>query len=279
MSTTTQQQPQQKQQPENSSIENALNFIRKKLEEVIPRQLVLRTSDFHSQKDLEEIIANESNMHMLSDKLSGLDIRMQKIKDPSDPRQEALEFRVSESEGEERFEVLEEEEAEEATPVRSATGGSGGKGQASGTTSSDRPVITNRSYPRPLPEPVKNVDISQIRNFSDVLKNITVQRIAYESWTRKNLVLVNSNQPIDRALSRINTHNIHSLPVVNANSNSGAVLGVIDILDIISALSESWDNNSTRAQRREKLVTPISDLLSKKSTSTYLFNVCLYFHT
>jgi CBS domain-containing protein len=216
-------------------------------------------------------------MHILSDKLSGLDIRMQKIKDPSDPRQEALEFRVSESEGEERFEVPEEEEAEEATPVRPATSGSSGKGQTAGT--SDQPVITNRSYPRPLPEPVKSVDLSQIRNFSDVLKNITVQRIAYESWTRKNLVLVNSNQPIDRALSRINTHNIHSLPVVNANSNSGAVLGVIDILDIISALSESWDNNSTRAQRREKLVTPISDLLSRKAhPPTYLMSVYTSIH-
>jgi len=89
-----------------------------------------------------------------------------------------------------------------------------------------------------------------------------VQRLVYENWTRKNLVLVNSNQPIERALSRINTHNIHSLPVVDANSSNGAVLGVIDILDIISALSESWDTNSTRSQRVQMLFTPISELLS-----------------
>jgi len=98
--------------------------------------------------------------------------------------------------------------------------------------------------------------------------------VAYENWTRKNLVLVNSNQPVDRALSRINTHNVHSLPVVDANSNTGSVIGVIDILDIISALSESWDNNSTRSQRREKLVTPISDLLSRNThPPTFIMSV------
>jgi CBS domain-containing protein len=266
-------QEQQKQQSD-SSFDTAANFIRKRLEEVKPAQLIIRTNEFCSQKELEGVCQNDSSMNKFADKLSSLDIKMVKVKDPADPKQEALEFIWTE--GEERFEVPEEEEADEAalrpqttqpttqTPSQN-TGGNGGRG-------SGGRAVNNRGLP--LPEPVRNIDLSQTQCFSDVLKNVTVQRIVYENWTRKSLVLVNSNQPLDRALSRINTHNIHSLPVVDANSNSGVVIGVLDILDIISALSESWDNNSTRAQRREKLTIPISDLLSREShPPTHLMSI------
>jgi len=93
-------------------------------------------------------------------------------------------------------------------------------------------------------------------------------------------VLVNSNQPVERGLSRINTHNIHSLPVVDANSSNGAIMGVIDILDIISALSESWETNTTRSQRVQMLFTPISELLSeqKPHPPTHLMSIHTTLH-
>jgi CBS domain-containing protein len=260
------QEPQQKQQQSNTSIENAASFIRKRIEEVKPAQFILRSSEIHSQKDLEEVIGNEATMNQLTDKLSNLDIKIQKIKDTSDPKQEAFKFVLSE-EGQERFEVPEEEEAEEVTARTQATTQilqtteKPGRGRASSTGSGSQRAVNNRGIP--LPEPIRNIDSSQIQNFTDVLKNVSVQRIVYDNWTRKSLVLVNSNQTVDRALSRINTHNIHSIPVVDANSNSGAVIGILDILDIILVLSETWDNNSTRAQRREKLTLPISDLMSR----------------
>jgi len=224
--------------------------------------LILRLSEFSSQKELEGVCRDESNMNKFADKLTSLDIKMVKVKDPADSKQEAVEFIWTE--GHERFEVPEEEEGDES-PQRPQTTQQDAPTTPRGSTGkgfSGR-AINNRGLP--LPEPVRNIDISQIQSIGDVLKNVTVQRIVYENWTRKSLVLVNSNQPVDRALSRINTHHIHSLPVVDANSNSGKVIGILDILDIISALSESWDNNSTRAQRREKLTIPISDLLSRES--------------
>jgi len=267
----------QNQSNNQNQIDSAVSFLQKRLQEAKPAQLILRTSDCQNQKELEGVFSDDAIMKMLTEKLSGLDIKMFKVKDPADPKQDALEF-VSSYEGEERFEVPEEEEAEEEPRTtgteNKAAGGNGGKQQQ------PQQRVNNRGFPRPVLEPLKIQDISQIQNFNDVLKNITLQRIIFENWTRKNLVLVNSNQPIERALSRINTHNIHSLPVVDANSSNGAVIGVIDILDIISALSESWETNSTRSQRVQTLFTPISELLSsqKPHPPTHLMSIHTTLH-
>jgi CBS domain-containing protein len=273
-STNQNQNQNQNQQKDQTQIDSAVSFIQKRLQEAKPAQLILRTSECQSQKELEGLFSDESIMKMLTDKLSGLDIKMLKVRDPADPKQEALEFMWSD-EGSERFDVPEEEEAEEEPRT---TGGGNGNRRTSG---GQQQRNSNRGFPRPLLEQPKVQDISQIQNFSDVLKNITIQRIIYENWTRKNLVLVNSNQPIERALSRINTHNVHSLPVVDANTGSkGSVMGVIDILDIISALSESWETNTTRSQRVQMLFTPISELLSseKPHPPTHLMSIHTTLH-
>jgi len=119
------------------------------------------------------------------------------------------------------------------------------------------------------------------------LKNITVQRIVYENWIRKRLVLVGKKQPLERALSRINTHNILSLPVVDEDSSVGAVIGLLDVLDIIAAVSESAEGSPTARPRRNTLFTPIQDIMEKSghrptyliSTQTSLYQAIHHFAT
>jgi len=119
------------------------------------------------------------------------------------------------------------------------------------------------------------------------LKNITVQRIVYENWIRKRLVLVGKKQPLERALSRINTHNILSLPVVDEDSSAGAVIGLLDVLDIIAAVSESAEGSPTARPRRNALFTPIQELMEKPahrptfliSTHTSLYEAVHHFAT
>jgi len=119
------------------------------------------------------------------------------------------------------------------------------------------------------------------------LKNISVQRIVYENWIRKRLVLVGKKQPLERALSRINTHNILSLPVVDEDSPVGAVIGLLDVLDIIAAVSESAEGSPTARPRRNTLFTPIQEIMGKPghqptyliSTQTSLYQAVHYFAT
>jgi CBS domain-containing protein len=124
---------------------------------------------------------------------------------------------------------------------------------------------------------LRTIDVSQIRGFGEVLQNITAQRLAYENWTRKKLVLVGANQPVERALSRINTHNILSLPVVDDSNSNGAVVGLLDVLDIIAALSETWETTG-RPQRREILFIPISEVMAKKKRPTFLVSISTPVH-
>jgi len=142
--------------------------------------------------------------------------------------------------------------------------------------------------PDPIPEQLQLVfDAVQIPSFVHVLKNITVQRIVYENWMRKRLVLVGKNQPLERALSRINTHNIHSLPVVDEESSVGAVIGLLDVLDMIATISESAEGSPTARPRRNALFIPIQEIMEKPfhrptyliSTHTPLYQAVHHFAT
>jgi hypothetical protein len=242
--------------------------IRKRLEDITttPALLSIRSTELTMDKDLSQI--DEKNMKDLVTKLAGLDIRV--IKTPT-----GIEFTWSEEdEGEERFEVPEEEEAEEEATQRPPTTTRGGRTGPTGTRGGRRGTGMRGGRPRPRPEPLKNIEVSQIKTFSEVLQNITAQRLAYENWTRKKLVLVGANQPVERALSRINTHNILSLPVVDDSNSNGAVIGLLDVLDIISALSEPWETTG-RPQKREILFTSISDIMTKKK-KPYLSGIHYY---
>jgi len=224
-----------------------------------------------------------------------LDLKMTKTKNQEDPKKEVLHFwsgteeeeEGSQEEGEERFEVHpEEEEAEEESdtrrqpaPVNIQRGGRGRGGRGRGG---------QRARPRPRPEQQQSVfDAGQIKSFAQVLKNISVQRIVYENWIRKRLVLVGKKQPLERALSRINTHNILSLPVVDEDSPVGAVIGLLDVLDIIAAVSESAEGSPTARPRRNTLFTPIQEIMGKPghrptyliSTHTSLYQAIHHFAT
>jgi CBS domain-containing protein len=248
-------------------IDTVANSIRKRLEELntIPAHLTVRNSDISTDKDLSSL--DEKNIHMLIAKMASMEIRMTKTAN-------SLEFVWSEEEeGDERFEVPEEEEAEEEATHRSPQPQGGGRGGRGGQASrGGRRGGGNRGRPRPRPEPLRPIDVSQIHSFAEVLQNITAQRLAYENWTRKKLVLVGANQPVERALSRINTHNILSLPVVDDTNNNGSVIGLLDVLDIIAALSETWEN-TVRPQRREILFIPIAEIMTKKKRPTYLVSI------
>jgi len=236
--------------------------IRKRLEDTSPPHLIIPSTDITMDKDLSSL--DDKGINDLITKMAGLDVRMTKT-----PL--GLEFVWSdEEEGDERFEVPEEEEAEEEATSRVQPGGRGGRG-AQANRGGRR--AGNRGRPRPRPEPLRTIDVTKMTGgFGEVLQNITAQRLAYENWTRKKLVLVGANQPVERALSRINTHNILSLPVVDDSNNNGSVIGLLDVLDIIAALSENWETTG-RPQRREILFIPIAEIMANKKRPTYLVSI------
>jgi len=233
--------------------------------------IVIRTSDVPMDKDLGKF--DEKSMADLISKLATLDIRMTKTPTTIEIAWSEEDEVEGEGEGEERFEVPEEEEADEEATHRAPQPGRGGRGPSGGVRGGRRGAGARGGRPRPRPEPLKTIDVNQIHGYSEVLQNITIQRLAYENWTRKKLVLVGANQPVERALSRINTHNILSLPVVDDSNANGSVIGLLDVLDIISALSETWETTG-RPQRREILFTPISEIMSKKKNqATFLVSI------
>lgn len=164
-------------------------------------------------------------------------------------------------EGDERFAGMDEQH--QITPNTQQTGpktsSKGGQGQQS-------PGKMNR--PKPLPiEKRKQL----LMNKPDILRDTfiaePVEEIAFINWKRKRLVLIGEDRLVERALSRINSHNIHSIPVVSASGKG--VIGTIDILDIIHALIAAIDKNATssiqQTMRREFMNQKVANLLSKKS--------------
>jgi CBS domain-containing protein len=72
-------------------------------------------------------------------------------------------------------------------------------------------------------------------------------------------VLISDNQTLERALSRINAHEVHSLPVVS----KGDVIGIIDILDITLGIAASAHNKPIRAKKSEFLTRPVASLFAE----------------
>lgn len=69
-----------------------------------------------------------------------------------------------------------------------------------------------------------------------VLERFCLQEMALQHWLKKRPILVGDFQTIERALSRINAHEIRSLPVVNKEK---IVVGLIDNMDITKSIAES----------------------------------------
>jgi len=94
-----------------------------------------------------------------------------------------------------------------------------------------------------------------------------IEEIAFTNWKRKRLVLIGEERLAERALSRIASHNIHSIPVVS--SSVKGVIGTVDVLDIVQGLINAVDKSSTatiqQGIRRDFMNRPVSTLISKQS--------------
>jgi CBS domain-containing protein len=75
-----------------------------------------------------------------------------------------------------------------------------------------------------------------------LFENIPLEAMMIENWVRKRLVLVGDNQPLDKALQRLNRHKITSLPIIN--EQTGNIKGILDSLDIVNYLSTVLDQEA-----------------------------------
>eukprot|EP01124_Arcella_intermedia_P030816 TRINITY_DN6820_c0_g1_i1.p1 TRINITY_DN6820_c0_g1~~TRINITY_DN6820_c0_g1_i1.p1 ORF type:complete len:519 (+),score=68.02 TRINITY_DN6820_c0_g1_i1:32-1588(+) len=286
---TTTAQPQQAGQPvEGKDVKvdpagDVVQVARKRIDEELNAHpsatyVDLKKGDVQGSEYYESVFGGGAALQGFAEKMANLNVtRVQKMQEGgADCLRLFLsteEEEGSQEEGEERFEMHPEEEEEET--------GRSGRGRAGGMRGRGGRVGA-RLRPRPRPEGIKSPEsLGSSRSFREVLEMISVQRIAYENWTRKRLVLVGKKQPLERALSRINTHNILSLPVVDEDSPNGAVIGLLDVLDIISSVSENIESSNTQRPRRNMLFTSIADVMNKEgrhptyltSTSTSLKDV------
>jgi len=108
-----------------------------------------------------------------------------------------------------------------------------------------------------------------------VLNKYRLQELALANWLHKRPILIGDYQTIERALSRINAHSIRSLPVVDANK---IVVGLIDIMDIVTYIAESLkskgDEHALTLQqirvRFDFMSTKVSNLLQKERKKFYI---------
>ena len=122
--------------------------------------------------------------------------------------------------------------------------------------------------PRPLPlEKRKYLLEHKPQTLRETFQAELVEEIAFVNWKRKRLVLIGEDRLLERALSRINSHNIQALPVVSTTGKG--IIGTIDILDIIQELINSFDQNADRSiqqsLRRDFMNRRVSSLLSKRT--------------
>jgi CBS domain-containing protein len=122
--------------------------------------------------------------------------------------------------------------------------------------------------PRPIPlEKRKALLENKPKTLKETFQAELVEEIAFINWKRKRLVLIGEDRFLERALSRINSHNIQCLPVVS--SSGKGIIGTIDVLDIIQNLIDCFDKNADRTiqqgLRRDFMNRPVSSLLSQHS--------------
>jgi len=103
-----------------------------------------------------------------------------------------------------------------------------------------------------------------------VLENYSVTELALNNWLRKRPILISENQTIEKALSRINAHEVHSLPVVNENKD---VIGLIDVIDLATAIAQSLRENSFPLKvRNDLMMKTVGSLFLQKHTRNYVIS-------
>jgi CBS domain-containing protein len=115
------------------------------------------------------------------------------------------------------------------------------------------------------------------KRLKDVLEKFCLQELALAHWLEKRPILVGDFQTLERALSRINAHEIRSLPVVDKNK---IVIGLIDIIDITRSIAESLRTmGDVHAQtssfqpgkfRNDFMSKTVGSLLAEKKTKAYV---------
>jgi CBS domain-containing protein len=108
------------------------------------------------------------------------------------------------------------------------------------------------------------------QNLKGVLSTFLVQEIALINWFRKRPVLISDTQTVERALSRINVHDILSLPVVDNVSKD--VIGLIDVLDLASAITNAMTGKQfVQAKlRNDFMKRTVSSIFVQKTTKAYV---------
>jgi CBS domain-containing protein len=91
------------------------------------------------------------------------------------------------------------------------------------------------------------------------------------------LILIGEDQLIERALQRINSHNVHSIPVIS----KGAIIGCVDVLNIVSSLIHAIESGTSQVMqqniRREFMTKQVNTLISKChaiSSSASILSAC-----
>jgi len=115
-------------------------------------------------------------------------------------------------------------------------------------------------------------------NLKETFQSEPIEDICWTNWKRKRLVLIGEERLAERALSRINSHNISCLPVI---SSEGFVIGKVDILSIVSSLVNFLDVSTKQTfqkSMREFMSQPVRSLMSKQSyaisSSTSMLLAC-----
>jgi predicted transcriptional regulator len=130
--------------------------------------------------------------------------------------------------------------------------------------------------PRPLPlQRRQQLIANKPASLRDTMKNYSLGEMAFSNWQKKRLVLIGEDRLMERALSRINSHNILSLPVVGLGGKG--VVGLIDILDIIHSLINAINKNPTlttqQSVRRDFMNRTVGSLFTDvHKPKTYLIS-------
>jgi len=78
------------------------------------------------------------------------------------------------------------------------------------------------------------------------------------------LVLIGDNQPLDKALQRLNRHKITSLPIIN--EQTGNIKGILDSIDIVNYLSTVLDQEAIGPARWDFNLKNTGQLLENSQT-------------
>jgi CBS-domain-containing membrane protein len=91
-----------------------------------------------------------------------------------------------------------------------------------------------------------------------------------ENWVHKRLVLVGDNQPLDKALNRLNRHKISALPILS--DATGNVKGILDSLDIVNYLSSVLDQQGIAPARWDFNLQTTGQLLDMSQKKAHVIS-------